>query len=210
MPESTIDEHPEAHEAQDVSEDIRRVISALENKDPKLVQQETFSEQRVNSTDAAVHFTPAVKKIFNHSIKYDYFSKNSNIAQIDIFSRKKTRQEQMDLIDDIREYLALPAPNISSNDHDQDRAIILYGVMKAIQEDLQKEFRWTKIFGTQSRLEIVLKEDMDAIKENFPNADFSDNHAKQLMKAHITDPKILQECQAALGHTKPPATRRST
>ena len=204
--ESTIHAHHGAQDKpQDVSEGIRQVISALANKDPELVKQETFSAQRSETShNKPIHFTKAVESIFSHSIKDDYLAKKSkNIAQLDIFSRKKTRKEQMGLIDDIREHLALHAPDIKSHDYDQDKALILYAVMKAIQEDVQKEFRWTKIFGTKSRLELVLKEDMDAIKANFPKADFSEKNAKALIDQHLKkDPAIHEECAAILGHIK--------
>lgn len=202
-----------------VGHSIAQVIDALHeiHRSSQAASQVPSAPEALNPPKApetnpstVIHFSPTVKGIFEHSINEDYRKEkpNSIISKIaQTLGPKKERKNQISVMDHIRTHLATNAPDIS----EQDKAIILHAVMKAMLEDLQKESRFTKIFGTQSRLETVLNKDIQAIKANFENADFSDTNAKGLIKAHIsmdTNPDVRKECDAILGHTKLPNVTR--
>jgi hypothetical protein len=154
----------------------------------------------------------AVNPIFSKSILEDYNTQKtikSNFAQ-KFFSYEKKRTQQITLVDDIRAHLDNLPTNDGNSIQPKQKAIILHAVMNNMLQDLKKERRWKKVFGTKSRLEVVLESDMKKIEEGFKTdtSAFTDAEAKTLIQEHIKDPKILRECNIVLDHQKMPSLKR--
>jgi len=158
--------------------------------------REIFVEQKIGNKENMPVFVGMLYK----SVQQEYKDASANFAQ-SIKSNQAVRAKQTDYIDQIKEQLKadrrtnanLPNPDPNFDHHE---AKVLYAVLALLEKDLKNEFRWTRWLGTQSRLENVIKKDMEALRKEFPNVnqdakkaldEFASKHPHLEMKQHFAD-----------------------
>ncbi len=199
------DSEHDAPPSQDISQNMQQVVQALEaphdsqntstqtHSEPAVSQNRPTTPNKPQTKPNPIVFSQKVAEIFNHSIVDDYKTKNKTMKSVaHNFSYKATRSKQMKIIDTIRENL-----QTLTTMSDQEKGLVLEAVMSTIKTDLKKEHRWTRLFGTKSRLEAVLTEDINAIRKDLKNFRSNPWEAMRLIQK-IQDAPVKEMCAEIL------------
>lgn len=182
---------PGHQNSESLTQDLHSVNQALKPNHPA-------SQSGTEASIKPIAFSEKSKAIFKHAITVDYASKEKKFAHRHL-SYKKTREKQMKLIDDVREAL-----NNNTAMSDKDKGVVLEAVMSAMLNHLKKEHRWTQVFGTKSRLEAVLRDDIKIIKKDLGLAHSNPLQAMWLIRTHLKDnADLTKECFKILGEKSP-------
>ncbi len=177
--------------SESLEKDLHSVTQALKPSHPA-------SQSGTESSIKPIAFSGKSKAIFERAITADYAAKEKQFAHRHL-SYKKTREKQMKLIDDVRKALN-NNPAIS----EKDKGVVLEAVMSSMLNHLKKEHRWTQVFGTKSRLETVLRDDIKIIKKDLGLAHSNPLQAMWLIRTHLKgNADLTKDCFKILGEESP-------
>ncbi len=149
------------------------------------------ASKHANGTFHANFLDLITKTDQNYEEKYKEATKKTGNWAQKIFPSIDKRANQSRLIERIRIAIDIHCRE-NKKEPGLKEAQLFYAALRGLQYELQSELRWTKWLGTQSRLEAIVKKDMQILEKQFPNGLQTTLKDLEESSAILLDPETRQ------------------